>query len=68
MGSDFTHRYAEGHPGEQYCRAPRRSTRSRRDKQHLKTLFKCRHVDVRPISGTVANDAAFSQYISTAIS
>ena len=32
-------------------------------KKHLKTIFHCRQVDVRPISGTVANDAVFSRYI-----
>lgn len=63
-GSDFVHRYAEGHPGERYYQGTEKideiETRAR---QHLKTLFQCRQVDVRPISGTVANDATFSRYI-----
>ncbi len=64
MGSDFCHRYAEGHPGERYYQGTEKideiETRAR---QHLKTLFNCRHLDVRPVSGTVANDAVFSRYI-----
>jgi len=64
MGSDFAHRYAEGHPGERYYQGTdlidEVETRLRK---HLRTLFNCRHVDVRPVSGTVANDAVFSRYI-----
>jgi glycine hydroxymethyltransferase len=64
MGSDFAHRYAEGHPGERYYQGTEKIDEiETRAKQHLKTLFRCRQVDVRPISGTVANDAVFSQYI-----
>lgn len=64
MGSDFTHRYAEGHPGERYYQGTEKIDEiETRCKQHLKTLFNCRHLDVRPISGTVANDAVFSRYI-----
>jgi glycine hydroxymethyltransferase len=64
MGSDFTHRYAEGHPGERYYQGTEIIDEiESRLKKHLKTLFHCRQVDVRPISGTVANDAVFSRYI-----
>jgi hypothetical protein len=65
MGSDFAHRYAEGHPGERYYQGTEiiDEIESLLKKQ-LKTLFHCRQVDVRPISGTVANDAVFSRYIS----
>ncbi len=64
MGSDFTHRYAEGHPGERYYQGTEKIDEiETRCKQHLKSLFGCRHLDVRPISGTVANDAVFSRYI-----
>jgi glycine hydroxymethyltransferase len=64
MGSDFCHRYAEGHPGERYYQGTEKIDEIEiRAKQHLKTLFNCRHLDVRPISGTVANDAVFSRYI-----
>lgn len=64
MGSDFAHRYAEGHPGERYYQGTEKIDEiEARLKKHLKTLFRCRQVDVRPISGTVCNDAVFSQYI-----
>jgi glycine hydroxymethyltransferase len=64
MGSDFTHRYAEGHPGERYYQGTEKIDEiETRCKQHLKSLFNCRHLDVRPVSGTVANDAVFSRYI-----
>jgi glycine hydroxymethyltransferase len=64
MGSDFSHRYAEGHPGERYYQGTEKIDEiEARVKKHLKTLFRCRQVDVRPISGTVCNDAVFSQYI-----
>ncbi len=66
MGSDFAHRYAEGHPGERYYQGTdiidEIETRVRK---HLKSLFRCRQVDVRPISGTVSNDSVFSIYINT---
>jgi glycine hydroxymethyltransferase len=65
MGSDFAHRYAEGHPGERYYQGTDKIDEiEARVKKHLKTLFNCRQVDVRPISGTVVNDAVFSQYIA----
>jgi len=65
MGSDFTHRYAEGHPGARYYQGTEMIDEiETRAKQHLKSLFDCRHLDVRPISGTVANDAVFSRYIN----
>jgi len=64
MGSDFVHRYAEGHPGERYYQGTDKIDEvETRVKKHLKTLFNCRRLDVRPISGTVANDAVFSQFI-----
>jgi len=34
-----------------------------RIKKNLKSLFRCRQVEVRPISGTVANDPVFSRYL-----
>ena len=64
MGSDFAHRYAEGHPGERYYQGTDIIDEiETRVKKHLKSLFRCRHVDVRPISGTVSNDSVFSIYI-----
>jgi len=64
MGSDFAHRYAEGHPGERYYQGTDMIDEiETRVKQHIKALFRCKHGDVRPVSGTVANDAIFSRYI-----
>lgn len=64
MGSDFAHRYAEGHPGERYYQGTDKIDEIESwIKQQLKTLFNCQHMEVRPISGTVANDAVFSRYI-----
>ncbi len=65
MGSDFVHRYAEGHPGERYYQGTEIIDEiEARLKKRLKSLFRCRQVDVRPISGTLSNDAIFSQYIN----
>jgi glycine hydroxymethyltransferase len=64
MGSDFAHRYAEGHPGERYYQGTEIIDEIESLlKQHMKSLFRCRNSDVRPISGTIANDAVFSRYI-----
>ena len=64
MGSDFAHRYAEGHPGERYYQGTEIIDEIESLlKQHMKSLFHCKHADVRPISGTIANDAVFSRYI-----
>jgi glycine hydroxymethyltransferase len=64
MGSDFAHRYAEGHPGERYYQGTEIIDEIESLlKQHMKSIFGCKHADVRPISGTIANDAVFSRYI-----
>ena len=64
MGSDFAHRYAEGHPGERYYQGTEIIDEiESRVKKNLKSLFRCRQVDVRPVSGTVANESVFSRYI-----
>lgn len=64
LGSDFAHRYAEGHPGERYYQGTDKIDEIESwVKQQLKTLFSCQHMEVRPISGTVANDSVFSRYI-----
>ncbi|MBW2487785.1 MAG: serine hydroxymethyltransferase [Deltaproteobacteria bacterium] len=64
-GSDFAHRYAEGHPGERYYRGT--SYIDEIENQlttNLKILFACKHAEVRPISGTNANEAVFSRFVS----
>ncbi len=64
MGSDFAHRYAEGHPGERYYQGTDIIDEiETRVKKHMKSLFHCRQVDIRPISGTVSNDSVFSMFI-----
>jgi len=65
MGSDFAHRYAEGHPGERYYQGTEIIDEvEARLKKNMKTLFGCRQADIRPISGTVANDSVFSRFIN----
>lgn len=64
-GSDFAHRYAEGHPGERYYRGTSFIDAIENTlKGNLKMLFQCNHCEVRPISGTNANEAVFSRLIN----
>ncbi len=64
MGSDFCHRYAEGHPGERYYQGTEKIDAIESEvKIQIKALFNCLHTEVRPISGTNANEAVFSRYI-----
>ena len=64
-GSDFAHRYAEGHPGERYYQGTEYIDKIESDlRNDFKTLFRCAHADVRPISGTNANEAVFSSFIN----
>jgi glycine hydroxymethyltransferase len=63
-GSDFTHRYAEGHPGERYYKGTNFIDQIESDlKLNLKNIFKCEHTEVRPISGTNSNEAIFSKFV-----
>ena len=65
-GSDFAHRYAEGHPGERYYRGTSYIDEiENKLKTNLKIMFECDHSEVRPISGTNANEAVFSRMIGT---
>lgn len=64
-GTDFTHRYAEGHPGERYYKGTSYIDEiESRLKTNLKNLFSCSHTEVRPISGTNANEAIFSKLVN----
>jgi len=64
-GSDFAHRYAEGHPGERYYRGTTFIDDIENTlKSNFKMLFECNHSEVRPISGTNANEAVFSRLIN----
>lgn len=63
-GSDFAHRYAEGHPGERYYRGTTYIDEIERGlKSSFKTLFGAAHAEVRAVSGTNANEAVFSRLI-----
>jgi len=63
-GSDFIHRYAEGHPGERYYQGTEYIDKIESDlRNDFKTIFRSTHADVRPISGTNANEAVFSSFI-----
>lgn len=63
-GSDFAHRYAEGHPGERYYRGTIYIDEIERElKNSFKTLFGATHAEVRAVSGTNANEAVFSRVI-----
>ena len=63
-GSDFAHRYAEGHPGERYYRGTSYIDEIENQlKTNLKIMFECDHSEVRPISGTNANEAVFSRLL-----
>lgn len=64
LDSDLQHRYAEGHPGGRYYEG----TRYVDDIETLLTETMCRifrtdWADVRPISGTVSNEAVFSRLV-----
>ena len=64
-GSDFAHRYAEGHPGERYYQGTEYIDKIESDlRNDFKTLFRSARADVRPISGTNANEAVFSSFIN----
>jgi glycine hydroxymethyltransferase len=63
-GSDFAHRYAEGHPGERYYQGTEYIDNIESDlRNDFKTLFRSARADVRPVSGTNANEAVFSSFI-----
>jgi glycine hydroxymethyltransferase len=64
LDSDLLHRYAEGHPGGRYYEG----TKFVDEVETLATeacrrTFRCGWADVRPISGTVANEAVFSRLV-----
>ena len=62
--SDFTDRYAEGLPGKRYYQGNIYVDKVElRVEELAKKLFKAPYADVRPISGTTANIAAFFAFI-----
>ena len=62
--SDFLHRYAEGHPGARYYEGTRYIDQIETlATEACRRVFRCGWADVRPISGTVANEAVFSRLV-----
>jgi len=58
--SDFGDRYAEGLPGERYYQGNTYVDEvEKRVVALAQKLYRCRHADVRPISGTIANMAVY---------
>jgi len=61
--SDFSHRYAEGDPWKRYYNGTRYIDELEEYANKLALdLFEAEHVTLQPISGTVANLAAFSMF------
>lgn len=64
LDSDLLHRYAEGHPGGRYYEGTRYVDEIElATSQAMCKLFGTTWADVRPISGTVANEAVFSRLV-----
>lgn len=69
LDSDFLHRYAEGHPGTRYYEGTRYVDEIETHVAEVMCrLFRTKWADVRPISGTVANEAVFSRLVPHAAS
>jgi len=65
LSSDLGHRYAEGWPGERVYAGCRYIDQIELQAIALgKKLFKAEHIDVRPVSGVVANLAVYSAFTS----
>jgi glycine hydroxymethyltransferase len=64
MLSDLLHRYAEGHPGGRYYEGTAYVDEvETHATEACRRLFRCGWADVRPISGTVSNEAVFSRLV-----
>jgi glycine hydroxymethyltransferase len=64
LDSDLLHRYAEGHPGGRYYEGTRYVDEiERQATAACRRVFRCGWADVRPISGTVSNEAVFSRLV-----
>lgn len=64
LSSDFNSRYAEGHPGMRYYEGTKYIDEiETRLEAEVKAVFRSTRADVRPVSGTVANDAVFHTVI-----
>ena len=64
LDSDLLHRYAEGHPGGRYYEGTQFVDHIESETEKVvRDLFGAGWADVRPISGTVANEAVFSRLV-----
>jgi glycine hydroxymethyltransferase len=64
LDSDLLHRYAEGHPGGRYYEGTRFVDEIETlASEAMQRIFRVGWADVRPISGTVANEAVFSRLV-----
>lgn len=64
LDSDLLHRYAEGHPGARYYEGTQYVDRIEADASAAcRRLFRCAWADVRPVSGTVSNEAVFARLV-----
>ncbi len=64
IDSDLMHRYAEGHPGARYYEGTRFVDEIEAETSAAcRRVFRCAWADVRPISGTVSNEAVFSRLV-----
>ena len=64
LDTDLLHRYAEGHPGGRYYEGTQYFDQIELlTGEVMRRLFRAGWADVRPISGTVANEAVFSRVV-----
>lgn len=64
LDSDLLHRYAEGHPGGRYYEGTQYVDEIEvLTGEVMRRIFRAGWADVRPISGTVANEAVFSRLV-----
>lgn len=65
LSSDFVARYAEGHPGARWYEGTQYIDEiESRLAEEVRAVFRSRRADVRPVSGTVANDAVFHTVVA----
>lgn len=65
LNSDFTHRYAEGHPGKRYYEGTKYIDEiEAKIRTLIRQLFRCKHAEVRTISGTNANGVVYNALLS----
>lgn len=64
LSSDLGHRYAEGEPFDRFYSVDEETDEIELDViNNFKKIFNCKNAEVRPISGTVANDVIFSAFV-----